>query len=58
MLYIYGNSHDIDITSTASANSDPIHNAAKTIVLGITGITNPYAKWTTYTGWEVHTQRF
>jgi len=55
-LYIYGNSNDIDISST-SLNGAPMHNDAKNVKLTISHITNPYAKFSSY-GWTVKTMRF
>ena len=54
MLYIYGNSNDIDISSTASATDGPVHSGAQNVKLEIGGITNPYAKFTSF-AWTVQT---
>lgn len=56
-LYIYGNSNNIDITSTASATDGPVHTGAQNVKLEISGITNPYAKVSSLL-WTVKTQRF
>ena len=60
MLYIYGNANDIDITSqacpgaTSTSTGVPCQNGAQNVKIAVSGITNPYAKFTSF-GWTVQT---
>lgn len=54
MLYIYGSSNDVDVTSTKAGNNNPLHNDAKNVKLKIKGITNPYAKFSSFS-WTIKT---
>jgi len=61
-VWVYGNANDIDVTSDAVAatttTTEAVHEDAKTFKLSISGVTNPWAKFTTGLGFTAQIHRF